>query len=88
MAHPICGKCHSTGVYQDGDAIACMICGNRYPGSGQGFYMSDKGPLNDPQGRVKSKNVKVDSAAESLSEYEKIIIELYKVFERFILKEG
>lgn len=85
MPHPVCGKCHSAGVYQEGDAIACMICGNRYPGSGKGFYMSDKGPLNDHQGRVKSQNVNVDSVTESLSEYEKIMVEFYRVFERMIL---
>ena len=47
MAHPLCGKCHSAGVYKDYDAegqpvIACIICGNRYPGGKEGFYMSGK----------------------------------------------
>lgn len=45
MAHPLCGKCHSASVYQDFDAngqpvIACFMCGNRYPGGQEGFYMS------------------------------------------------
>jgi hypothetical protein len=46
MAHPICGKCHSGNVYLDQDQgerfIVCLACGNRYPGSLEGFYMSDK----------------------------------------------
>ena len=47
MTHPLCGKCHSAGVYKDYDAdgqpvIACIICGNRYPGGKEGFYMSGK----------------------------------------------
>jgi hypothetical protein len=47
VAHPICGKCYSVGVYRDYDAsgqpvIVCIICGNRYPGGKEGFYMSDK----------------------------------------------
>lgn len=45
MPHPKCGKCHSAGVYKDYDpdgqpVIACLMCGNRYPGAGKGFYMS------------------------------------------------
>ena len=47
MPHPICGKCGSSGVYQDRTIdgqrfIVCIICGNRYPGNKEGFYMSDK----------------------------------------------
>lgn len=46
-SHPLCGKCHSRGVYLDYDQegntfIVCPICGNRYPGSRERFYMSDK----------------------------------------------
>jgi hypothetical protein len=46
MAHPVCGKCHSGGVYLDYElgqrVLVCIICGNRYPGSQEGFYMSGK----------------------------------------------
>ena len=46
MAHPICGKCHSGGVYLDYElgqrVLVCIICGNRYPGDREGFYMSGK----------------------------------------------
>lgn len=47
MTHPLCGKCHSAGVYKDYDAdgqpaIACLICGNRYPGGKEGFFMTEK----------------------------------------------
>jgi hypothetical protein len=42
----MCGKCKSKSVYLDQDPIngaaslACMICGNRYPG-GQPFYLAE-----------------------------------------------
>jgi hypothetical protein len=46
MPHPICGKCHSGGVYLDYELgqriLVCIICGNRYPGDREGFYMSGK----------------------------------------------
>lgn len=46
VAHPICGKCHSGGVYLDYElgqrVLVCIICGNRYPGDREGFYMSGK----------------------------------------------
>lgn len=61
MAHPVCGKCHSSAVYLDrdplgDDSIACLMCGNRFPG-GEGFYMSDKGPLNDYQMAVENEAI-------------------------------
>jgi len=66
-----------------------MLCGNRYPGAGNGFYMSDKGPLNDHQSRVKSKDMKVDSAEEPLSESDKIFMEtmteLFRILSRAFL---
>lgn len=53
MAHPICGKCHSAGVYLDYElgqrVLVCPICGNRYPGGREGFHMSDKVNLKDLQ---------------------------------------
>ena|GEM_PF-984944 len=46
MAHPLCGKCGSGGVYLDYElgqrVLVCIICGNRYPGDREGFYMSGK----------------------------------------------
>src|SRR3990172_10342297 len=41
---PLCGKCHSQSVYLDYDSegnrfIVCLKCGNRHPGSREGFYM-------------------------------------------------
>ena len=57
MPYPICGQCGSRNVFADRDeigarAIYCQICGNRYPGAGKGFYMSDKGDLKDLQGAI------------------------------------
>lgn len=54
MAYPICGQCGSRGVYPDRDeigrrVIGCLMCGNRDPGAGKGFYMSDKVDLKDLQ---------------------------------------
>jgi len=46
VAHPICGKCHSGGVYLDYELgqriLVCILCGNRYPGNTEGFFMSGK----------------------------------------------
>ena len=44
--HPVCGKCGSGGVYLDFEfgqrVLVCILCGNRYPGDREGFYMSGK----------------------------------------------
>ncbi len=47
MTRPSCGKCHSKSVYltwdfQGNKLIACLKCGNRYPGGVYGFYMTNK----------------------------------------------
>lgn len=51
-AYPVCGQCGSRSVYPDRDeigrrVIGCLMCGNRQPGAGKGFYMSDKVDLKD-----------------------------------------
>jgi len=63
MSYPVCGKCHSFHIYLDKspkgwDEIGCVKCGNRYPG-GEGFYMSDKRPLNESKRGVKKTNIKM-----------------------------
>jgi len=54
VPYPICGKCGSKFVYSDRDErgariICCLMCGNRMPGAGKGFYMSDKVIFNESQ---------------------------------------
>jgi len=54
VPYPICGKCGSKFVYSDRDemgarVICCLMCGNRMPGTGKGFYMSDKPNLKEIQ---------------------------------------
>ena len=54
MPYPICGKCGSRNVYSDRDergarVVCCLMCGNRQPGAGKGFYMSDKPNFKEAQ---------------------------------------
>ncbi len=61
MVHPICGKCKSSAVYLDKDqgdkSIVCMICGNRYPGQGKGFYMSTNDQLQEQNSSEMKKEI-------------------------------
>jgi hypothetical protein len=52
MGHPVCAKCGSQSVYLDMEllgerSIACLKCGNRWPGAGKGFYMKGKDAVKD-----------------------------------------
>ncbi len=66
MPHPVCGKCNSAAVYRDEGNIACMMCGNRYPGAGPGFYMSDKGRNDGQSGKIEKGSIAGNKAKDEI----------------------